>query len=369
MTISFRPRAALKYTTAISAAVLTLAAPHFSEASDAAAWSLDKRDCGRGLRLYPSEIQLIDPELRPFLSILTAMDSQPQGEVNMAETRAKLKALQNAAPLTLGVRDGVASEERWISGSQGHPPVRVLVYSPQVKGALAPALLEIHGGAFVLGAADGGDATNRRLAKDLGVVVVSVDYRLAPEDPFPAAIEDSYAALKWIHTNASQLGVDRKKIGVMGSSAGGGLAASLALLARDRGEFPVRGQFLIYPSLDDRPFSSADPTCLPGTAVPSERAYQMYLGGLDNLRQVSPYAFAARASSLAGLPRAFIAVGSIDGLADQDLAFASRLIRAGVATEVKVYPGAFHGFDMAAQAAVTERFNADLRDAIRAALQ
>jgi len=350
-----------------------------TSAAESGSSDIGTKDCKAGLRLYPADRNLIDSDLLVVLPVLTAMDkSAPSEKVsandstpesNIAETRKRLREMMKLRPPLAAESDGVLMQERNIPGLKDSTQVRVLVYTPTSKSTLRPAILDIHGGAFVLGSADDGDATNRRLAKDVNAVIVSVDYRLAPEHPFPAAIDDSYAALEWLHGHAAELGVDPTKVAVMGGSAGGGLAASLALLARDKGKIPIKGQFLIYPSLDDRAFTKLDPTCAPGTAVPLERAYGMYLGTPELREDVSPYAFAARAQSLVGLPPAFIAVGAVDGLADQDIAYARRLIQSGVATELHVYPGAFHGFNMASEAGVSRKFYSDLRSSLQRILK
>ncbi|WP_197424655.1 alpha/beta hydrolase [Phenylobacterium sp. CCH12-B4] len=374
MTVKRRSRivgsARATFVVVLSAAIMASAATA-ARSADPPPGPDELQDCSAGLRLYPANRALIDPELMSVMPVLTGMDRGPGGGAttpsSIVETRQRLKELTKGRPAPPPM-PGVRMEERHIPGLAGAPPVRVLVYTPEDAGAARPGVIEIHGGAFVLGAADGGDARNRQLAKDLGAVIVSVDYRLAPENPFPAQIDDVYAALTWLHDQAAALGVDPARLAVTGGSAGGALAASLALRARDEGKIAIKGQFLIYPSLDDRPFTALDPTCRPG-AAPVERAYVMYLGHPPGPDNVSPYAFAARAPSLAGLPPAFIAVGSVDGLAGQDIAYARRLIAAGVPTELHVYPGAFHGFDMAANAGVTKRSYQDLLAAMRRALR
>ncbi|WP_068874695.1 MULTISPECIES: alpha/beta hydrolase [unclassified Phenylobacterium] len=324
------------------------------------------RDCRAGLQLMPANRALIDPEL---LSTLATMGGGGGGErtaANMPAVRANfLEGFKRRAALAPPAPAGVRMEERHIPGPAGAPPVRVLIYSPDGPPATRPALLDIHGGSYILGFPEMNDARNRMLVKALGAVIVSIDYRLAPENPFPAAIDDSWAAFEWLHANATALGVDPARIAVSGDSAGGGLAASLALMARDKGKLPLRAQILIYPNVDDRPFTALDPTCQPGTGAATSRLSLMYLGRPGGADDVPAYAFAARAKSLAGVAPAFIAVGAVDGLADQDLAYAQRLIQAGTPTEVHVYPGAFHGFDYATKARVTQQFHGDLIEALR----
>ena len=246
----------------------------------------------------------------------------------------------------------VGRTERFAPGVGGAPDVRMLVYTPAVdSGAARPAYLYIHGGGYVLGSADMMDASSRAIVADLGCVLVSVDYRLAPETPYPGAVEDCYAALTWLHANADALGVDRTRIAVGGESAGAGHAAALAIHARDRGEVPICFQLLDSPMLDDRTGSSADPHPYCGEFAwpPASNRFGWAAllgtdpGGLD----VPPAAVPARVANLTGLPPAFILVGGIDLFMEEDLEYARRLMRAGVPVELHVIPGAFHGFGTA----------------------
>lgn len=242
------------------------------------------------------------------------------------------------------------------------------------KGTLVkplPALLWIHGGGYVIGSADGEDAGVKSMVSAVGCAAVSVDYRLAPETPHPGPVEDCYAALKWMYTHASELGVDATRIAIGGASAGGGLAAALGLLARDRGEVPLVFQLLIYPMLDDRTVILADPHPYTGefiwTAEANRFGWRSLLGQEPGGPDVSPYAAAARAESLAGLPPTFINVGSLDLFLEEDLEYARRLMRAGVPTELHVYPGAYHGFNMVADAQVTQAAARDELSALKRA--
>jgi acetyl esterase/lipase len=230
--------------------------------------------------------------------------------------------------------------------------VGVRLYRPANAKGPGPALLWIHGGGYIIGRAVQDDVLCRRFARVLGATVASVEYRLAPEHPYPTPVQDCYSALTWL---ARLPAVDPARVAIGGGSAGGGLAAALALLARDRGDVPVAAQLLVYPMLDDR---SADRTDLDDDGYrlwnrSSNRfGWDAYLG--DANRNV---AVPARHEDLSGLPPAWIGVGTLDLFHDEDLAYGERLKAAGVPCEVHVVPGAFHGFDaVAAKAEVSQSF-------------
>jgi len=231
----------------------------------------------------------------------------------------------------------------------GDPPVPVRVHRPPDQDGLRPAVVSMHGGGLVLGSCDMDDALFDDWCPRVGVVGVSVEYRLAPEHRYPAALDDCYAALRWTHEHADELGVDRERIGVRGISAGGGLAAAVALLARDRGEVAVAFQLLDCPMLDDRQRTPS--SRLDGLPVWSRESnafgWRSYLGDLAGTDDVPPTAAPARATDLTGLPPAFVSVGTVDGFRDEDVDYALRLNQAGVACELHVYPGAPHGYQMA----------------------
>jgi acetyl esterase/lipase len=246
------------------------------------------------------------------------------------------------------------------------------VYAPRQLAAELPAVLWIHGGAFVLGTADQDEALCQHFVERLGSIVVSVDYRLAPEHPFPAALDDCYAALQWMKANAAELRVDASRIAVAGASSGGTLAAAVALLARDRGEIALAFQLLLYPCLDDRLASSSSMEfAAPGMIGDRDEVLQgwrAYLGD-DPTREVPPYAAPARATDLGRLPPAYVMTGELDALRDEDIAYAMRLMDAGVRTELHVHPGAFHGFDkMVPTAAVSARARHEYVQALDGAL-
>lgn len=293
---------------------------------------------------------LVAPELRAALDRFPALslshDMLPYARQGMADG-----SLFQSAPLTAR-QQAVACEECFTPGHAGAPDVRMLVYTPAERGqGLVAGYLHVHGGGFVLGTADSMDSANRDLVADLGCVVVSVDYRLAPETPWPGAVEDCYAALAWLHANTERLGIDRARIAIGGESAGGGHAAALAIHARNLGEVPICFQFLEYPMLDDRTGSSADPHPYCGefawTADSNRFGWSALLGTDAGGPNVPSQAVPARVEDLSGLPPAFILVGAIDLFFEEDLEYARRLMRAGVPVELYVIPGAFHGFTTA----------------------
>jgi acetyl esterase/lipase len=306
---------------------------------------------------------LVDPETLPILDMFPALEFS---EATLAEIRAQLFAIEPIADPEIDV------VERHVPGPPGAPDVRVLCFTPNGLAGPLPAYLHIHGGGYVIGMPEMSGPDSMRLAKALGCMVVSVDYRLAPETPAPGAVEDCYAALEWLHGNAGDLAVDAARIAIGGESAGGGLAAALALLTRDRGRIPLVFQLLIYPMLDDRTGTAGEPHPFAGefiwTADSNRFGWTSLLGHAPAAEAVSPYAAPARARSLAGLPPTFISVGALDLFIEENLDYARRLIRDGVPTELHVYPGGIHGFNMAAEADVTRRFLRDQIDALRRAL-
>lgn len=235
--------------------------------------------------------------------------------------------------------------------------VSVHVFRPATARPRTPALLWIHGGGMVLGDAGQDRAFCRRVADELGIVVVSVEYRLAPEHPFPTPLEDSYTALEWL---AGQPDIDPARIAIGGQSAGGGLAAALTLLAQERGEIRPVLQLMSYPMLDDRTTTRTDidPRRLRIWSPRSNRfGWRAYLGDTASGGEVSPLAAPSRYEDLSGLPPAWIGVGTNDLFHDEDVAYARRLQEAGVDCTLHVVPGAYHNFDSTeAKAAVSRAF-------------
>ena len=315
----------------------------------------------------------VDPDLIAPLEAFLAFYGGKRSLRDIPATRA-MSAKLNAAMKALVPRiDSVATQERRIAGPAGAPDLMVRIYQPAVRPAVLPALVWIHGGGYVIGSVDGDDVKVKQLVEAVGCVAVSVEYRLAPEHPFPAPLEDCYAALMWLAAHAGDHGVDVERIAIGGASAGGGLAAGLALLARDRGEVPVAFQLLVYPMLDDRNVVQAGEgvtDSLLWTREDNMIGWRSYLGARRADAEVSPYAAPFRATDLAKLPPAYIPLGELDLFLDEDLAYARRLIAAGVPTEVHVYPGAYHGFESFAPAsAVARRFIADRDAALKRALR
>jgi acetyl esterase/lipase len=302
----------------------------------------------------------IDPELADIVKILPLRDwSDPLAARGIMDDLI--------AALNVEVDEtGVDVEDRTIPGPPGAPEVPVRVYSPSAPTGPVPGLLDIHGGGFVVGSIAMEHAVATRLVRTLGIAVVAVEYRLAPEHPFPAGLDDCYAALEWMVAESAGLGIDTDRIGVYGQSAGGGLAAALALLTRDRGGPSLCFQYLGIPELDDRLDTPSmqqfvdTPMWNRPNAVLSWRYYL----GPDADGEVSPYAAPARATDLSGLPPAYVSTMEFDPLRDEGILYALRLVQAGVPVELHQYPGTFHGSAMVPTAAVSRRQAAETLDVI-----
>ncbi|RMO90012.1 Lipase [Pseudomonas syringae pv. philadelphi] len=285
--------------------------------------------------------ELLDPAYRSFLD-----------EPATRWTHQALPEIRTRVSSTWKTTATARGEEHWTTGEQARR-IRLCIYRPKLPPdpTCLPAILYIHGGGFVLGSPEMADDYLTALATELKALIVAVDYRLAPEHPFPIPLEDCYAALEWIFHKGRTLGMDTRNVVIMGHSAGGGLAAAVAILARDQGVHNVAGLVLIYPMLDHRTGSTDSPPANPttGTFSWSRQANQFCwecLRGsyaLDDDRRAlfSP----ALAADLSGLPPAFICVGALDLFLEEDLAFGLTLSRSGVPVELHVYPGVPHMFD------------------------
>lgn len=309
--------------------------------------------------------KLVDPQTLEFLEIYPEITFSDD---NITTIRKKMAEMMKAMP-SPKLR-GVYVQEEFIK-AEGFE-IRALVYTPENEKNDRPALFHTHGGGFVIGSPEDFDARNQLLCKELGAVIVATSYRLAPENIFPAAIEDSYTVLKWLFKESSSLGVDPNKIAIYGESSGGGLAASLAIMVRDRKELNIRHQFLIYPMLDDRTSVNPNPNPYAGEFVWTNSknyyGWKSLLGKEPGSEDVSPYAAASRLQEMKGLADTSIFVGALDLFVDENIEYAHRLIRAGIPTELHVYPGGFRGFDSIADADISKQFSLDLIRAMKKGL-
>lgn len=245
--------------------------------------------------------------------------------------------------------EDISIENIFIAGRDDQTKIRLRVYKPKTIGALKPVLVWLHGGGYIIGKPEMDDLSCIQYVRQVGIVLVSVDYRLAPKHPFPAGLEDSYAALKWVDSHSQQLGIDPKRIAIGGASAGGGLAAALAQFTKDRQEIKPVFQLLVYPMLDDRTVLRADidDSQSPAWSQKSNRfGWESYLRVKCGAQEVPAYSVPARRPDLSGLPQAWIGVGTVDVFHDEDVTYAQRLKECGVECELDIVPGAFHGFDI-----------------------
>ncbi len=309
----------------------------------------------------------MDPELR------AAFEQMLPLFLNMPEDPVAVRKLMEELPLPEWQQsERVLVEDRHVPGPVGAPAVPVRIYTPLTRTGTLSGLFWIHGGGFTAGNPEQDDALCERIVEEVGCAIVSVDYRLAPEHPFPAAPEDCYAALRWMAASAADLGIDPAQIAIGGASAGGGLAAAVALMARDRKEVPLIFELLIYPCLDDRHITSSSKAIAARGMLwereSSQRGWKAYLGS-NQQGEVSPYAAPARVADVTGLPPTYIMIGELDLMRDESIEYAMRLMQADIPTQLHVYPGAFHGFDLlATSAALSQRAISEYIDALKHAL-
>lgn len=304
-----------------------------------------------------------DPEIK------AAFDKAPTLGTVDARTIEKVRANRLLLNERVPLSDEVERANMTVPGPDGESPnsestVRLRVHRRAGHEGLVPGLFWIHGGGFVLGAPEQDDLRFDRWCQRFDLVGVATQYRLAPEHPYPAGLEDCYAGLKWLKENGAEIGVDTTRVGIGGPSGGGGLAAALALLVRDRGEFEIDYQLLIYPMIDDTRTNVTAGWDVPVWNTASNHfGWSAYLGDLFETDDIPPYAAAARAEDLSGLPPTYIMVGSLDAFADEDIDYAKRLNHAGVPVELHVYPGAPHGFEgFAPKAAISRQSRRDLNE-------
>ncbi|MET3207515.1 UNVERIFIED_CONTAM: acetyl esterase/lipase [Paenibacillus sp. PvR008] len=302
------------------------------------------------------------PELRSILAQFPGF----QLEENLELSRSYL----SSPPIEKS--EHVRTTSRMIPSVAGE--ILVKIYEPsQRTDVKLPAMLWIHGGGYVMGHPDMDDALCERFVQAAKCVVVSVDYRLAPEHPYPAAIDDCYAGLTWMTDEAELLGIDLDRIAIAGASGGGGLTAALALMARDKGGPALILQMPLYPMIDDRNMTASSHEITadnaPWNRTNNLAAWNMYLGDRTEDSEVSPYAVPSRVESLAGLPPTYTCIGQLDLFRDETIEYVARLAQAGVDVEFHLYPGTFHSFEgMVPQAEVSQRASQSYVDAIARAL-
>jgi acetyl esterase len=310
----------------------------------------------------------IDPELAPWVAMLP-----PVRYADVAATRTEFGELFAQRPPCRPARP-VDIRDVTIPGPAGAPEIALRIYRPAHEEGDLAALLYIHGGGFILGDLEMPHPRAVTFAEKLDVVVVTVDYRLAPEHPFPQGLEDCYAALTWVASNGADLHIDPERLGVGGDSAGGCMTAALALLCRDRGGPAMCFQFLESPVLDDRMQTPSMSTFHDTPQLDRSNAEAIWTHYLPadvrpGSAEVSQYAAPARAEDLSGLPPAYVVICEFDPLRDEGIEYAHRLVQAGVSTELHLYPGTFHGSSIVVEADVSKRMVADRLAAVRRGLR
>ncbi len=295
---------------------------------------------------------LLDPELLPLLEMPVLKFT----DAGMPKLRELLKVREVMGDAQ---RHNVTRQDVTVTSADG-TQIACLLYTPPGNASARPGYLHIHGGGYIIGSPKQADITNLQVCAKLGAVVLSVGYRLAPENPIPAPLDDCYAGLAWLHEQADELGIDRNRIGIGGESAGGGLAAALAIKARDAGEYAVCHQHLTYPMLDNLTGTDAQPgDPLVGEFVwtrdSNRYGWQSYLGDAPAVAPQVP----ARVADYAGLPPAWIFTAGLDLFRDENILYAQQLLAAGVAAELIIYPCACHGFQQLPGTRIGARFAKD----------
>ena len=306
----------------------------------------------------------VDPDLRPMAQLILDYPSKWTPSIPPAEQRRFNATVAHPKPAA-----DVPISQIMVPGLKGQPSVRALMFGASTAQRLRPAIIYVHGGGYIFGSPEESAAYVQDLVRRHDCLVISPDYRLAPEMPFPGAREDVYAVLAYLNRDAARLGIDPSRIVIFGGSAGGGLAAQVALAARDRHEFALAGQALLYPMLDDRTGSTRTPAATVGrigfNAEANRASWTYYLGRPAGSERIPEGAVPSRISNLSGLPPTFVGVGNLDLFLEEDVEFAQRLIVAGVATELITVPGAYHAFDgLVPTAPISRRFNASVQDFI-----
>ncbi len=307
---------------------------------------------------------MIDPELQEVVGFLPAIDL-----TDPVKARAKFEAMLVAMRSEIPGIDALEIEDRLVPGWAGDPDVGVRIYRPKERSTAVPGILLIHGGGFIVGSVEAEHVGAALMSMDTGAVVVSVEYRLAPEHPFPAGLHDCFAALTYVADAALELGIDRERIALVGTSAGGGLSAATALMARDRGGPALCFQMLHIPELDDRLETHSMQTFIDSpiwNRPLAVQSWQAYLGA--DAHEVSPYAAPARAEDLTGLPPAYISTAENDPLRDEGILYALRLLQAGVSVELHQFPGTFHGSALVTTAEISKRAQRESATVLRRAL-
>jgi acetyl esterase/lipase len=314
-------------------------------------------------------------EARVLRELLPGLRNFAFSDLDLSRTQDVLAALRRPKPVspdTDKLMESVQTQDHLLPRADAQGELLVRTYRPVGCDEPLPGVVHIHGGGMIRGSVADDQTLAIRLATACRVVAASVEYRLAPEHPFPAAVEDCYQALLWLQANAASVGVDPERIAVSGSSAGGGLAAAIALMARDRSGPRIRLVAMASPMLDDRTAVRDDPefSGIPGwSAELNAFAWRCLLSDRVGSDEVSFYAAPARAEDLSGLPPTFISLGGLEVFRNEVLDYASRLVRAGVPVELHLYPGAFHAWELVNPSAeLSARSRHEREQALRRAL-